>query len=68
MTLFNGYDTNNLLYRKFDNKEFYQLNRKRHFASIFYPIYLRENNKFEMTVNMPSFEGMKKHSQIGHGL
>jgi len=35
-----------MLYRKFNNLEFFQLNKKKYFASIFYPIYLRENNKF----------------------
>jgi hypothetical protein len=41
MTLFNGYDMENLLYRKFNNEEYNQLNKKKYFSSLFSPIYLR---------------------------
>jgi hypothetical protein len=65
MNLFSGYDTDNMLYRKYDNREFNQLNKKKYFSSIFFPIYLRDNNKFEMSVKMPPYEGMLSPLQSG---
>ena len=52
MNLFSGYDTDNMLYRKYDNREFNQLNKKKYFSSILFPIYLRDNNKFEISAKM----------------
>ena len=43
MTLENGYDENNLIYRKFNNSKFNSLHHKKYFASIFSTFIVNHN-------------------------